>query len=177
LTAAQVPPGVTIIDVAAIAGWSVTNASPVSRSPVLRALVSSGVHALLTAYFSSRFARRIFDRLGMSALVLKSPVFDLPSADRRAALLAALPAHLIPRLVQEDADLQFPILVETWRRDGKLQVHLVNYSDQPQIAELSFPAPVNASIISPDRTGVIRRSGQVLEIPIDIYSILIIEDA
>ncbi|MBE0697662.1 MAG: hypothetical protein IH586_12135, partial [Anaerolineaceae bacterium] len=112
--------------------------------------------------------------MGLSSLVLRSPVFDLPDKRRRASLLAAVPQDLTPRILRNH-DPMFPVLIETWRRDGKLQVHLVNYCEQPQVVELIFAVPVQARVVSPDCADVIQCSGQTLEIWVDVYSIVLVD--
>ncbi len=103
----------------------------------------------------------------MVKLITQTTLFILPSADARGALLAALPADLYPRVTADE-----PVLIEAWKKDQTLQVHLVNYADKPQKVTIQFAAPVRVDSLSPDSEERLTLEGQTVSLELDIYTIL-----
>ncbi len=154
-------------------GWVPRQASLTARSTLVNRLVSAGAHWLLNQYFSSRVARRWMDRLGMARLVTQTPYFVLPASQAREALLAALPeGEIFPRVKARQ-----PVLVEVLRRPQGIQVHLMNYADQPQSVQVIFSSAVDGVMVSPqaDLQGW-RFSGKEIEFFMDIYTVLTLDD-
>ena len=53
-------------------------------------------------------------------------------------------------------------------------MHLVNYAGQPQTVQVRFPAPVVARAVSPDGPDDMVYRGELLELPLDVYKVLLI---
>jgi len=159
--------GPAMIEVRALSGWAARDKVFLERVGPARRAVTWAAESLMTAYFSSRAARVAMDWLGMSSLVTRSPVFDLPSRRARAALLAALPDGLYPHVMAAE-----PVLVEAWRRAEGMQVHLLNYSRRPQKVRAAFGEQVTVTAISPDKGAPQTLRGETIEFEVDIYSVL-----
>jgi hypothetical protein len=146
------------------------------------------------SYFANRAARWLFDSLGITHAFFGSPYFRLPDPAALSAFGAALVPLPAPRVLSDT-----PVLIEVWRQvDGRsevdagtqsgagseagtgskagarLQVHLVNYGDAPCEPLVEFPAPVQATALSPDRDGEQHLHGQRLAVPLDIYTVLLV---
>jgi hypothetical protein len=122
------------------------------------------------AYFSSPFARRVMDRLGVPRLYSQTPLFFLPEQERIQSLIDALHTDIYPRV-----DAKKPVLIDVWRRNDIHQVHLVNYASSTQTVKVSFDTHVTARAISPDFPGERLYSGSSIEIPINIYTVLLVQ--
>ena len=154
-------------------GWDARQPSLAACSTLVNDLISGGAHWLLEQYFSSRAARRWMDRLDMARMVTQTPYFVLPAPQAREALLAALPeGEIFPRVQARQ-----PVLVEVLRRPQGIQVHLMNYADQPQSIQVIFSNSVEGVMVSPqaDLDGW-RFSGKEIEFSMDIYTVLILDD-
>jgi hypothetical protein len=162
------PKAIKVIDLTQLPGWEVPLPSLVSRSRFINKQVSGVAHWLVNQYFKSRLARLIMDGFGMARLVTQTPYFQLPQYDLQQRLLAALPGALYPRVYADQ-----PVLIETWKNDDRILVHLVNYADRPQSIRVTFDRPLTGRIVSPqtdlDDQPV---SGETIEINLDIYAIL-----
>ena len=173
LTFGQEPPHLpgspVVTDVLSLPGWALGRPSLAARSPRLRAALAWAAGGLLRAYHDSRPARRVMDALGMVRLVTRTPLFTLPPPEMRAALLEALPQGLAPRL-----HCPRPALIEAWRRSGQVQVHLVNYAQQPQRVQVSFDRPVRGTIHTPPGGAEAEFSGAEVELELDVYKILVL---
>jgi hypothetical protein len=127
------------------------------------------------AYFERRSFRRLLDGANITQRLLQggpayNPLFRVPPADERAALLEALGDPPVPRVQAER-----PVLIEWWRRDGVDQLHLVNYADAPQEVEIALPWPARGRVLSPDgpdneKTPTLE--GRSLRMTLDIYAVL-----
>jgi hypothetical protein len=117
--------------------------SPFLQSAFARALADRPLRALARHYFGSARVRRAFDRAGLTARFLESPLFTLPR--RSAEVLEALGPSPAPMVVSDR-----PVLAESWRsRDGVLRLHLVNYDDA--VSRVSVPGqPAPTAVYSPD---------------------------
>ncbi|HSO27490.1 MAG TPA: hypothetical protein VLS48_05430, partial [Anaerolineales bacterium] len=135
------PPGLTVILAASLAGWGVHGRPLAERARTINAAVSTATHGLMNLYFSSKPAHRLMDKLGLPKLITQTSLFYVPAEKKRRSLLAALPGALFPRLHAAQ-----PALLETWRRPGERQFHLVNYADTPQTVRLQLGAPVEAVV-------------------------------
>jgi hypothetical protein len=124
----------------------------------------------MNSYFSSSFARRIMDKVGMAKLVTQTGLFYLPSQRAQQELLSALPSGLSPRVRAKE-----PVLVESWRKGEEDQVHLVNYAAAPQVVEVNFGASVSGRVVTPDNEEREVFEGKNIQIDLDIYKILIVE--
>jgi hypothetical protein len=130
--------------------------------------------ALFRAYFSSRLFRRLLDRLNVTQRVIQgggegNPLYSVPPAAERAALLATIGDLALPRV-----KAQQPVLIARWRRDGGGEVlHLVNYTDEPQDVTVRLPWPVRAQVLSPDREGQGALEGRSLDVRVDVYTVLV----
>lgn len=158
------------IHVLDIPGWAWRKMSPVARGGLWHTVVEGLGLFLLHSYHGSKFARRLMDRLNLAKLVTQTPLFNLPDKERIRALLAALPEEIYPR-VQADQ----PVLIEIWEKEGKRQVHLLNYAEEPQKIILHFKEPVSAQVLSPDTKDILALQGRQLRLLLDIYSVLLLD--
>ena len=115
--------------------------------------------------------RDLSDRLGLQKLYTQTALFDIPPKEARQALLDALPQGLYPRVKALE-----PALIEVWSADGGRQVHLVNFASRPQRVRVEFGKAVHARVLSPDGEDKKVYSGDSLDIPVEIYTVLLIED-
>ncbi|MBN1178412.1 MAG: hypothetical protein JXD18_04320 [Anaerolineae bacterium] len=163
---AEPSPGLRVIRVPDLPGWQVPRPSLLARSQAARAAVSAGVGWLFQSYFRYRWARWLGDRLKLAHFFAQSPYFRLPPPAARQALLDALGERPYPRVAAGS-----PVLAELWRRDGELQVHLVNYAPEPQRVVVAFAEPVEGDVRSPDgRTWSF--TGARLELDLDVYAVV-----
>jgi hypothetical protein len=172
---ASIPPvpGVKAVLVPEIAFWSPAPPTSVGESTLLQKVVTSGVKAGLKAYSDSKLARRVMDWAGLPKIITQSPLYYAPERRARKALLDALPSEISPRLKAER-----PALIEVWEAQETLQVHLVNYAPYPQRAQIQFQSPVRGRILSPDDTDTAPEEsyeGALIDVPLDVYKILLIE--
>jgi hypothetical protein len=108
----------------------------------------------------------------MAKLVTQTPLYFLPQADARKALLDALPPNLYPRLESE-----LPALIEVWQDGDTLQVHLANYAHKPQTVQVSLERPLGGRCITPDGEEDARCEGTQITVLLDIYRILLLAGA
>jgi hypothetical protein len=127
------------------------------------------VHLGLKAYGGLKVVRWAMDSLGMAKLVTQTPLYFLPEADARKALLNALPPNIYPRLESKS-----PALVEAWQDDDTLQVHLVNYAHEPQTVRVLLEAPLNGQSMTPEGKEEVRCQGAEISVSLDIYKILLL---
>jgi hypothetical protein len=165
----SLPPDLEPIYVPELDGWAPPPESLAARTPALRALLAWIAHGLMNAYMGSKLARRIFDGLGLPRLITQTALFRVPPQEARRGLVAALPQGITPRLESPE-----PALIEVWEQDGCLQVHLVNYAAQAQVVKLYFSRRVNARALSPDRDDPSVYSGEILDVLLDIYKVLLV---
>ncbi|MBN2503021.1 MAG: hypothetical protein JXB38_19735 [Anaerolineales bacterium] len=166
--AVDVPEGVQVIDVLQVSGWELPEPAYLNRNPVLRALVTGFVHALFRGYMGSKLVRILLDAAGMPKLITQSPLFLLPDAEHRAAMLAQVGDAVYPRV--ESAE---PVLIEVWGGGQGRQVHLVNYAQNAQCVEVLFGAETTGRILSPDSGEEIAFAGQRVPVDLDVYMILL----
>jgi hypothetical protein len=162
------PQGLEIINLPELPDWEPEPPSLVARNARIRSLVTRFVHGAMNAYFSSKLTRLLFDSLGLPKLITQSLLYVLPSEDARKSLLRALPQDLYPRVKAVD-----PVLIEVWEREGKTQIHLVNYSPKPQRLSIDFGKRVSGRCLSPLDEGEDEFSGSEISIRMDIYKILV----
>jgi hypothetical protein len=157
--------GVPVVALARIPGWEPHKVGFPTKlfSNAAGAVIDAGYRA----YFSSPFARKLMDRAGVMRLFTGSPLFNLPSRSLQAALLAALPAGLFPRV-----HAKYPVLIETWERSGIEEFHLVNYASQSQHVHIDFGVPRALQMLSPDHGTKLLEAASSLELDIDVYTIL-----
>jgi hypothetical protein len=164
------PKDLALVHVPDLPGWSIQTESLVARASGLRALIGFFAHGLFNAYMGSRLARALFDSLGLPKLITQTSLFKIPPLEARRSLLAALPGGLYPRLEAVE-----PALIELWRQGDLTQVHLVNYASRPQTVRVVWDGPVTAVALSPDEPDDQEYRGEVLEIPLDVYKVLLIK--
>jgi len=168
------------------------------RHPAVRGALGRVSMALFRAYFSSRLFRRLLDRANVTQRVIQgggegNPLFAVPPAEEREALLRAVGDLAIPRVVAEE-----PVLITWWRDapgqilrraqagrsggardsfDGGAQelLHLVNYAPGPQNVTVELSWPVRARQLSPDREGLATLEGRALALRLDVYTVLACE--
>lgn len=160
-------PEIQTIFVPDLEGWEIPPHSGLYKKGLLLNLTSGFVHSLTNLYFSSRPARRLFDRIGLQKLITQSPLFYLPSAQMQKSLLDTVPQPIYPRVKSKE-----PILVEVWKKKKETQMHLVNYSNAAQEVSLTFPEEVKGFVVSPDTSEINEFEGKKISLTIDIYSIL-----
>ncbi len=158
------------IHVPDLPGWTWKKPSAAARGGWLHNLVEGVGMFLLRSYHGSKFARRLMDRLNMAKLVTQTQLFDLPDESAMQILQAALPENNFIRV-----ESPHPLLIETWKKGRQLQIHLMNYGPEPQAVQLAFNQTVSAQVLSPDDAAGRRLSGQTLSLPLEIYTILVIE--
>jgi hypothetical protein len=163
-------PDITRIHVSNLPGWAWRQPSAAARGGLLHDLVEGTGLFLLNAYHSSKWGRRIMDGLNMAKLVTQTTLFNLPDSKMAQTLLDRLPADLSPRIMEPGA----PVLIEIWQTEKGQQVHLMNYASEPQNVTLQFGAPVSARTLSPDTSEEETLKGEILNLKVDIYTILII---
>ena len=164
-----IPSDLEIMQVTNLNGWAIKPLSLVARIPALRSIISQLAHSLVNAYMGSRTARAIFDRIGLYKLYTQTPLYLLPDEAARRSLVGALPEGLYPRLQAPE-----PALIEVWERDGRTQVHLMNYAAEHQTVRVDFGKTVRVKALSPDEELELEYSGDVLEIPLDVYQVLLV---
>ncbi|MBU0493415.1 MAG: hypothetical protein KKA73_12470 [Chloroflexi bacterium] len=161
---------VQAIMVPELAGWALPSLRLVARSDLARSIVTPLVRLALKTYSEVKLARWAMDAVGLQKVVTQSPLYRIPAERMRRALVDALPPDVTPRVVSPA-----PALIEVWQAPAARQVHLVNYADQPQIVQVRFPAPVVARAVSPDSPDDTVYQGELLEIPLDVYKVLLID--
>jgi len=164
-----VPAGIRVVIVPLLDGWRKSNRSMVERNRIMKVAVSKAAHSLMNAYFSNKMARQAIEGVGLHRLITQTALFYLPETNAQASLLEALgPKALFPQVKAEQ-----PVLIETWQRGRKYQVHLVNYASTPQTAHVLFDYPVSARAISPDFNGERAVSGRAADVEVDVYTVLL----
>jgi hypothetical protein len=158
------------IHIPELAGWNWRKPTAVARGGLAHSLVQSVGLGLVRAYHSSKFARHLMDRLNMASLVIQTNMFTLPEGPVMETLLKSLPADLTPTVSAAD-----PVLIETWQKGRKTQVHLMNYANQPQKVTVHFTKSVKVQGISPDNDEIIELEGKDISLYLDIYSILLLD--
>lgn len=165
-----VPQGCHTISVTDLAGWALPPQTLVARNAALRAVVGAFGHFLMNAYFGNKFARNLFDSVGLPKLITQSSLFRMPSKSKQDCLLAALPEKIYPRVHS-----QAPVLIETWKLGDILQIHLVNYGNSAQQVQVEFDREVLLTDLSPEGSDGNSYQGQRIDLQIDLYRILIVE--
>lgn len=143
------------------------------QHPSLCSGIGRGALALYRAYFSSRAFRRLLDGANITQRVIQggpegNPIFRVPPAEERLALLDALGDLPLPRV-----EAARPVLIEWWRERGREQIHLVNYDDAPQELEVVLPWMVRAHALSPDHESHLTLEGRSLRLHLDVYTVLL----
>jgi hypothetical protein len=156
-----------IISIPSLPAWSNSKASRKSSKSLLSAAAGAVIDWGYHAYFSSRFARSLMDRAGVMRLFTGSPLFNLPTPQQQAALNAALPDRLFPRL-----HTRAPVLIECWEHDGDQQVHLVNYASHPQTIRIDFDTAQPRRMISPDAADLVLPESTSVRLDLEIYSVI-----
>jgi hypothetical protein len=167
-------PGVEAILVPEIASWSPAPPSSVGKSALLRKVVTYGVKAGLRAYSDSKLARGVMDRAGLPKIITQSPLYFVPERRAREALLDALPSSISPRLKAES-----PALIEVWEAQETLQIHVVNYAGHRQHVQIQFQSPVRGRVLSPDNEDTAQPEiyeGALVDVPLNVYKVLLIEN-
>ena len=163
----QLPDGLPVVLVPAVEGWELGELSLLERVDSLRSLTERAAHGLMNAYMGSRPARRAMDSVGMAKLITQTPLFYLPPEKKRQTLLEVLPDDISPRVKAQE-----PVLIDVWRKADEIQVHLLNYAAEPQTVSVCFVKYVNAQVISPDDERDKTLTGERLEVPLDVYTVL-----
>jgi len=158
------------IHVPDLAGWGWRKPTTVARGGLAHSLVQSIGLGLVRAYHSSKFARHLMDRFNMASLVIQTNMFNLPESPVMQTLLTSLPKDLTLTVTAPE-----PVLIETWQKGRKTQVHLMNYANQPQKVTVHFGETINARVISPDNEETFELEGENLILYLDIYSILLLD--
>jgi hypothetical protein len=158
-----------VLFVPELASWRPAPPSIVDRSPWLRNITASAVKAALKAYADYKFFRWAMDSAGLPKLITQTPLYAIPAESARQALLDALPDDLYPRL-----ESRKPALIEVWKDQDTLQVHLVNYAAHPQDVQIRFRSSVTGRVLSPDGEDDKTYEGAQLDIALDVYKILLI---
>jgi hypothetical protein len=159
---------VRVVDVTALEAWSTRRPSYLARHRRARAFTARFLDGAYRAYFRRRWARALIDGTGLTEQhFMRSSLFDLPSQEAEASLLQALGPRAYPRI-----EAEAPLLVEQWQRDGRQQLHLVNYADAPQQVALAFERPVRGRLLSPD-SATQEVHGERLELTLDLYTVLV----
>ena len=154
-----------------IHGWSeLGKASVFARIHWLRRMMAAVLEPLWHGYFSSKLIRRFIDNLKLFRLFTGTKLFNIPPIELQNRLLERVLSNL-PRISSDQ-----PVLVEMWRKGESLQLHLVNYADNPQLVQVSFDHPVKGEIISPDSDQLVNVSGADIMLELNVYSILIIKE-
>lgn len=161
---------VLIINLPDLPGWAWRKQSLAARGGVWHDVLESAGLGLMQAYHSSKLARQVMDKLNMAKLVLQTGHFNLPAPALSDSLLDALPVEIFPRLESDH-----PVLMEIWEKEGKQQIHLVNYGNSAQEVMLKFNQPVRAHLISADWRESRSLEGDQLTFLLDIYVILFLE--
>jgi hypothetical protein len=161
--------GATPILVPGLEHWRPPSPSLIGRSRLLRSIAASIYGAAATLYTRSRIAQRLMNWMGLPSVITQSSLYRAPSDAARMALASALPDDVYPRLRTRQ-----PALIEVWRKQDQLQVHLVNYAAQPQEIRVQFPSPVAAQAISPDEGDGASYEGAAVDVPVDVYQILLV---
>ena len=153
-------------------GWSAIAATTrFAQSAFWRNFLAGVIEPLWHGYFSSKFIRRIVDGLRLFKLFTGTALFDLPEAGLQKALLDQLTSR--SPCLSADA----PVLVEGWQQGEIRQYHLVNYADRPQSLKLDFPAPVKATLVSPDVDSERVLESKTLEFELNVYTIILVKEA
>jgi hypothetical protein len=160
------PGDVRAIDVLALPGWQPRPASLLARQRGLRRASAALTDTLTRAYFGSRPARRLMDRLGVFRTFSQSPQFTLPPEAARRALLDAV-GPVFPRVLAES-----PVLIDVWRRGGETQAHLVSYAGQPQTVHVGLGRAVSGVILTPGAADEQPFGGREVALALDIYAVL-----
>jgi hypothetical protein len=169
----KLPPAeVPVVFVPELAGWQPRRPSAIGQRAILRSAVTALTHLGLKAYGSLKPARLAMDSLGLPKLITQTPLYYVPAAEARRALVDALPPNLYPRLESES-----PALIEVWRDGDTLQVHLANYAREPQTVRVRLGAPLSGRAVTPDGEDESRCEGAEIAVALDIYTILLLTDA
>jgi len=167
-------PGAKAVLVPELEFWSPAPPSSVGENALLRKVATSGVRAGLKAYSDSKLARQVMDWAGLPKIITQSPLYFVPERRARKALLDALPSGISPRLQAEN-----PALIEVWEAQETPQVHVVNYAPHPQRVQIQFQSPVRGRVLSPDNADTAQAEtceGALIDVPLDVYKILLIEE-
>lgn len=162
----RLPDGLRVLDVHALPGWAPPRPAPLARHAWLHAPVTGAVAELFRAYFTSRLARRLIDGLGLAHFFMGSPLYRLPPAARRRALLAAL-GEVRPRVLAGA-----PVLLEVWEGAGRRQLHLVNYALEPQQVSVQFERPARGRVLAPGAQPF-AFEGSALTIRLESYAVVL----
>lgn len=164
----ELPEDLRAIDVTAREGWTPQPPSYLARHRRTRAFTARFLDGAYRAYFRRRWARALIDGTELTEQhFMRSSLFDLPSQEAEASLLEALGPRAYPRI-----EAEAPLLVEHWQREGRRQLHLVNYADAPQRVTLAFERPRRGRLLSPDSTSQ-EVHDERLELTLDVYTVLV----
>jgi hypothetical protein len=161
-----IPSGLRIVSVSDLAGWEPPPPSFLARHKIARSAASWVAGRLFQTYFRSRLARRLVDGLGLVHFFWQTPLFRLPPAPTRQALVAELGKRPHPRVTAEA-----PVLVELWRQGDKLQLHLVNYASEPQPVKVDLGQSISGRAVSPDNPTV-EFTHRTLDVLLDVYTVI-----
>jgi hypothetical protein len=166
------PPHPGRVTVASLPFWGDKKPPLLQRWPWGRRWTGGVLESLYRAYFERRWTRRLIDHMGLVHFFFQSPYFRLPPSPARAQLLEALGPIPGPRVHAEA-----PVLVELWRRrqDGQTALHLVNYAATPQTVAVTLTQPGHVRLLSPDSSESHAGWTDSLVIPLDVYTVLLIE--
>lgn len=156
-----------IIYVPDLPGWNIPKDTFLAKNRPILSAVSGALSWYYRAYFRYRWARRLTDGLGVTQWFLQSPHFRLPSESAQQAVLSTI----------DDLSMEFqvlssePLLVETWRKDNTMQIHLMNYAQQAQKVTLDFAQPIEARVLAPNQEPCeVQKKSLVVEL--DVYAIV-----
>lgn len=160
------------VEITRLLGWNMPGESLANRSGWINSFTTQVVQRMMKAYSANKVVRSLSDRLGLQKIVTQTPLYSVPGGEQRQALLEALPAEIFPRVFAKQ-----PVLIEVWDNQGEVQVHMVNYSSQPQEAHIDFGYPVRVRLVqAPGEEELDRQlQGKEIDILINIYRILVIE--
>lgn len=161
------PADLHTVDLLSLPDWELPPPSLLAKHKWLRSPVAFVVEELFRAYFHSRLARRVLDGIGLAHFFLQSPLFKLPPKEAASQLIKAVDTQPWFRVQSPE-----PVLIEVWERDGKTQVHLVNYHTSPQDVTLILGQNSHWELISPDMAAK-SLNGNPIQLELIHYCILI----
>lgn len=162
-------PDVQVIFVPELESWRPLPAPLIARNTLLRNMATLAVQAAFKVYSDNKLARSALDRAGLPKIITQTLLYHIPAQDARETLIDALPSNIYPRLRSQQ-----PALIEVWRDKKTLQVHLVNYSADPQSVQVQFESPIAGFVVSPHAEDNKHCQGTQIDIALDVYKILLV---
>lgn len=150
-----------------IPGWStLVKSSVMNHNKVLRRLTEGVIEPLWHSYFSSKLMRSLIDGLRLFKLFTGTKLFNLPPYELQKSLRDQTKTKL-PKVVCDGT-----VLIEFWKKDDEIQIHLMNYTNELQRVTIEFGKEVQMEILSPDDEMVHDLKAEGLSFDLDVYTIL-----